>query len=309
MYNVNEYAFIVADPRRMRAYADAIAAVVRPGSVVADVGTGGGVMAVLAAKAGARRVYAIDSMPLGSVVASAAARSGVGDIVTFVEGMSTEVTLPERVDVIVSDIHGVLPFFRQHLPSVADARRRFLRDSGVLIPRRDTLYAALVAAPELYQRHVGVFDGAPYGVDMTALRLMAANRWYRAGKDDVSVASTIARIGALDYMEVDDPNLDTVFELTSTAERGVHALCVWFDSELASGVTLSNSPHEEATVYGHAFFPLEQPVVLARGDRLHVRLRASLFGRDYTWTWETESTNRAEPVRFRQSTFKGIALA
>ena len=308
MYNLNEYAFLLGDPRRTCAYAEAIAALVRPGSVVADIGAGGGLLSVLAAKAGARRVYAIEAVPLGSVVTNSAARSGVGDVVTFVGGMSTEVTLPEPVDVIVSDIRGVLPFFRAHLPSIMDARQRFLREGGLLIPYCDTLHAALVCAPQLYQRHVGVFEAAPYGVDMNALREMAANRWYRGITEELTMASHAIQIATLEYMRLSDPNLDASFELISTIDARVHGICVWFDSDLAPGVHLSNSPDREETIYGRAFFPLDHPLSVQCGEPFGVRLRASLLGRDYTWTWDIDSVSRQPPVRFRHSTFKGIAI-
>ena len=61
---------MVGDRPRTDAFAAAIAEVVRPGDAVLDVGTGTGILAMLAAKAGARKVYAVDQ----SDIADAAAR-------------------------------------------------------------------------------------------------------------------------------------------------------------------------------------------------------------------------------------------
>jgi protein arginine N-methyltransferase 1 len=307
VYNLNEYAFTTGDPLRMRAYSDAIARVVQPGSVVVDIGAGGGVLSILAARAGARRVYAVEAMPLGWVVADAARRSGVGDVVTFVHGVSTVLTLPEPADVLVSDLHGILPLFRQHLPSIADARARWLRPGGALIPRHETLHASLVEAPGLYRRHVDVFDGAPHGVDMSALRDLAVNRWYLGLKEDVTPVGDAARLASLDYGQLVDPNLDARFELGATKPATVHGFCVWFDSVLADGVFLTNSPAHEETVYGRAFFPFERPLPLEAGERLRMRLRANLTENDYVWTWETDAPSRLG-TRFRQSTFRGMAI-
>ncbi len=308
MYNLNEYAFLLGDPRRMRAYGDAIARMVGQGSVVVDLGAGGGVLAVLAAKAGARRVYAIEAMPLGSVVADAARRSGVGEIVTFVHGMSTEVTLPERADVIVSDLHGVLPHFREHLPAIVDARERFLRDGGALIPAREWLQAALADAPDLYQRRVAVFAGAPYGVNMDGLREMAVNRWYSGPKEDVRLMDGPAVIATIVYLEITGPDLDAAFDLATVEGGTAHGFCVWFDSELAPGVMLSNSPALEETVFRRAFFPFERPLRLRAEDRVRVRLRAALHGPDYVWTWETHGADAGAAAHFRQSTFRGYPI-
>ncbi len=308
VYNLNEYAFLVGDPRRMRAYADAIAAVVRPGFVVVDLGAGGGVLSVMAARAGARRVYAIEAMPLESVVADAAMRSGVADIVTFVQGVSTTVSLPERADLIVSDLHGVLPLFRGHLPSIVDARARFLRRDGFLIPERESLHAVLVDAPQLYRRHVGVFEDAPYGVDMAALREMAVNRWYSAPRDEISCIGPATAVATLDYRTIAGPNLDETFELVSAASTTAHGFCVWFESVLTEGVRMSNSPADGETVFGRAFFPFQRPIDFREGGRARVRLRASLLGADYVWTWDTDGPDGDAALRFRQSTFCGIAI-
>jgi ribosomal protein L11 methyltransferase len=63
---------------------EALEQVLRPGMVVADVGTGSGILAIAAAKLGAARVYAseIDSLPR-KIAAENAARNGVADRITI----------------------------------------------------------------------------------------------------------------------------------------------------------------------------------------------------------------------------------
>ena len=63
---------------------------------------------------------------------------------SFIQGLSTRVQLPEKADLIVSEIHGILPPYQRSLFSIMDARDRFLGPGGSLIPRREMLWAALV---------------------------------------------------------------------------------------------------------------------------------------------------------------------
>jgi protein arginine N-methyltransferase 1 len=125
-YTIGGHGAMLSDRVRMDAYEAALAATVRPGDVVLDVGTGTGIFALLACRMGARQVYAVepgDSIHLGR---AAARDSGYADRIRFIQGISTEIELPERADVMVSDLRGLIPLFEQHIPSVIDARERLL---------------------------------------------------------------------------------------------------------------------------------------------------------------------------------------
>ena len=139
-YSAAGHGAMVADRARVEGYARAIERAVRPGDAVLEIGTGTGLFAVLACRAGARRVYAIETDDIVEVARANAAANGVADRIEFFHAMSTEVELPERVAVIVSDLRGVLPLYEGHLESVIDARARFLAPGGRLVPRRDRLF-------------------------------------------------------------------------------------------------------------------------------------------------------------------------
>ena len=94
------------DKARTDAYLKAIEEVIRPGDVVLDLGTGTGVFAATAARQGARHVYAIESSAIGSSAQGLFAANGLADRVTLVPGHSTQVSLPEPVDVLVSELIG-----------------------------------------------------------------------------------------------------------------------------------------------------------------------------------------------------------
>ena len=106
---------------------------------------------------GARRVYAIEPDDIIQVARDLAAANGYADRIEFFQALSTQVNLPERADVIISDIRGPIPLFGLAIPAIIDARRRFLAPGGILIPRSDTLWAAVVTAPHLYRRYLGVW--------------------------------------------------------------------------------------------------------------------------------------------------------
>src|SRR3954471_21820036 len=106
---------MIADSARMDAYARALRQAIKPGSVVLDIGTGIGIFAMLASQFGARRVYAIEPDDAIQIARQIAAANGYAERVEFFQNLSTRIELPERADIIVSDLRGVLPVFQHHI--------------------------------------------------------------------------------------------------------------------------------------------------------------------------------------------------
>ena len=167
---------MVADRIRTDAYAQALKQHIRTGDVVADIGTGTGILALLACRFGARRVYAFEPSGIIGLAREMASVNGFTDRIEFIPRMSTESSLPEPVNLIVSDIHGVLPFFGKSLVSIIDARERFLATDGHMIPHTDTLWIAGICAPEIYRETCWSLErGKPYEFDMSAAGLRRVN--------------------------------------------------------------------------------------------------------------------------------------
>src|SRR5579863_3225377 len=150
MYTLEEFGQMVGDKPRMDAYMEAISRTVRPGDVVVDLGCGVGVFALLACRAGAKKVYAIEGSEIILWGKQLAAANGFSERIEFLRGDSRQMELPERANVIVSDVRGSLPLYGEAVDSIADARRRFLAPGGIQIPESDALFAAIVEAGKSY---------------------------------------------------------------------------------------------------------------------------------------------------------------
>jgi precorrin-6B methylase 2 len=152
-----EHARMLHDDRRTGDYLAALAQAVRPGDVVLDLGTGSGVLAIAAARAGARRVYAVEASDIAEVAEGVFAANGVTDTVTLVPGWSRELELPEPADLLVAELIGNEPFEEEILETTLDARRRLLKPGARLIPNTLTLLARPLRMPdgEARQRAIG----------------------------------------------------------------------------------------------------------------------------------------------------------
>ena len=128
------YALMSNDEIRMTAYEKAIKETVRQGSVVVDIGTGTGILAQWALEAGARKVFGIDvNKKVLDLAEKRIGKAGLNDKFTIINKLSYEVELPEKADVVISEILGNLGDNEDMTPSLDDARKRFLKNDGIFL--------------------------------------------------------------------------------------------------------------------------------------------------------------------------------
>jgi type I protein arginine methyltransferase len=311
MYSVSGYGQMIADEPRMAAYSEALRRAVTHGCVVLDIGAGTGIASFLACQLGARKVYAVEPSDSIGVAEQIARANGFADRIQFFQGLSTRMELPEPADVIVSDLRGALPLFGHHIPSLQDARARLLKPGGTLIPKRDTLWAAPVEAPETYGRIADPWEGH-YGLDMSAAKDIVTNAWTKARLRPEQLLSEPQSWAAIDYSSVESPSVSGEVSFRAARAGACHGLLVWFDAELIDGVGFSNAPGQPELVYGSGFFPWPSPVQFEAGDSISIRLRADLVGDDYIWGWDSEirsGESANTKAQFQQSTFFSAPLA
>ncbi len=307
MYRLDDYGAMIADRVRTDAYVAAIARTVRPGDVVIDLGCGPGLLTILACHAGAKRVYAIEANESISYARQLISANGLEDRVQLLHGLSSQLDLPERGDVIVSDVRGVLPL--SGVATLEDARRRFLKEGGILIPASDTLYAGLVSVPEYYSKLLAPWQSAPGGAELSAVLPNIANMLYTSDFQAQALVSQSEAWHTLDYSRSERNPTGQVC-LQTTQEATVHGICLWFRTTLVEDIGYSTGPADAETVYGQGFLPFPEPIVLRGGQEVQVSLRARVIGGNSLWCWDTVFEDRTGATRkFQQSTFGGAPLS
>ena len=310
-YSIFVYGEMITDRYRLEPYVQALKAAIKPDAVVLDIGTGTGFFAVLACQFGAKKVYAIEPDASICVARQVAIDNHCADKIEFIQALSTQVDLPERVDVIISDLRGVVPLYQHHLAAISDARTRFLAPSGIQIPHQDTIWVTLISDPDYYQqKYLSPWVDAPHGCNLTANRQFVTNTWHkhRLKPEQFLVAPQVWT--TLDYTTANESNVKTTMNWTVDRSATVHGIGMWFDTVLAQGIGFSNAPDKPECIYGNAFLPLSAPVDLVPGDRVAVTLHANLVGDDYIWSWQTQVTTGDDPphlkANFQQSSFFGV---
>ncbi|HWZ98159.1 MAG TPA: 50S ribosomal protein L11 methyltransferase [Candidatus Dormibacteraeota bacterium] len=310
MYSLDEFGEMVGDALRFPAYSEAIARAVRPDDSVVDIGSGPGIFALLACKAGARKVYAIDTEGVVEFGRQFAAKNGFGGRIEFLRGDSRQILLPERANVIVSDIRGALPLFGQGIHTLNDARKRFLAENGRMIPERDKLFAALAEAPENYERIIAPWKSVP-GLDLEAALPVVLNTMYKRQCKPEQLLSRAQEWHVLDYLAGANPKAGSTLRFKTTRAGTVHGFTVWFETKLFGEIGFCTKPGTKDSVYGQVFLPLLMPVEVDADEKICADLHADLIGTDYVWRWEfkAEAKPGRNAVDYRQSTFQGGGIS
>ena len=309
MYSLYNYGQMLADKPRMDAYIAALRRSVNKDSVVLDLGCGPGIFSMIACQLGARRVYAVDPNPSIQIAREAAHTNGFADKIEFFEGISGDLRLTERVDTIISDLRGVLPWYEELVPAIIDARERLLKPGGQLIPQRDLLFAAVVEAPEKYAELVGPWETNDF--DCSSARKVATNTWRKTHVSPQQLLCEPVCWKVLDYYAVNNADLTEELSLQINRSGKAHGFILWFDAELIEGIGFSNAPDKPALIYGNGLFLFSDPVDVVESDLVNLRIEAKLINGGYVWRWDTKILTEANEVKcqFRQSTLFGTPLS
>jgi type II protein arginine methyltransferase len=258
------------DGPRNDAFAAAIARQVRPGMRVLDVGSGSGLLAMMAARAGAEHVWSCEEQPAVAAVArEIIARNGFADRITIIDKHSGDVDadkdLGGPVDLVVSEIIGSDVVRERVLPSISDVVRRLLKPGARLIPQRAEIRAALAWFDGLDRRRIGSiqdFDLSPFN------RLIRPDFHVPTNSRALDLRGPGETLFAFDFA-LADHGADRIETALTSNGRPANGVAQWLYLELDEHGIYENRPDEDmASSWDTHFHPLPGPVTPASGHRM-----------------------------------------
>lgn len=301
---LDEHLGYLADSARLELFKSAVARVIRPGDCVADVGCGSAVLGMLCLQAGAAHVDAIDSTAAIEIARQSLTKAGLASRVNFIHGSSYQVDLPERVDVIICDHVGYFGFDYGLIGILDDARRRFLKPGGRLLPGRLKLHLGAVESEKCRLLADG-WQAPGIPSEFHWLRQHGVNTKHAVKLERDEILSDTAELGTIDLRSDNPEFFSWTVQLTPLRDGVMHGLAGWFDCELAGGVWMTNCPRSEHAIdRQQAFLPISEALVVKEGDVIDVTVMARPA--DHLIAWELH--HLASGKRFSHSTWKGDLL-
>lgn len=271
------------------------------GKTVLDVGTGSGILAIWAGQAGARKVYAVEATKMSEHARELVKANNLQDVVEVIEGSIEDITLPEKVDVIISEWMGYFLLRESMFDSVICARDRWLKPTGVMYPSHARMWLAPIRSG-LGDQKKGDYEGAMddwfcflgetktyYGVDMSVLTKPYSEeqkKYYLQTSlwNNLHPKQVLGRPAIIKEIDCSTTTVDDILNIRASISSSITAeqtrLCGfggWFDVHFRGSkenpaqkeIELTTAPSEDyGTHWGQQVFLLHPSVPVGEGDDL-----------------------------------------
>lgn len=250
--------------------------------VVLDVGTGTGILAFFAAQAGARKVYAVEASQSASTAEILLKRNGFSGVVQIVRGKVEEISLPEKVDMIISEPLGFFLVHERMLESYIVARERFLKPGGRMFPSVGDMIFCPITDDVIYKEQLAKAafweNNNFFGIDLSGVKEQAQTEFLSqavVGCFPVSsLLSSNRTVHSIDFLRVTctelvDFEIPFSFPIEKTAI--MHGFGCWFDVSFNGStvtVELSTAPDKPTTHWYQCRLLLRDPIAVNRGQSI-----------------------------------------
>ena len=271
---------MLADESRNEAYQKAIEKAVTNDSIVLDIGTGTGLLSMMAARAGAKKVVACEmNKKLAETAKEIIAANHFSDKITLLNQKSTaieqEIVLPEKATVLVSEILDAGVIGEGVLPSVRHATKNLITADAVIIPAKAKIFGQLIEIP-IRSKVNPIRDIS--GFDLSAFDMYRIPEEYQTVHMESEThrpLSEVFPITEFDFYNL--PNAVDDYEpiiklLTINIHQGGEAQAVvfWFDLTLHDDIIVSSRPGGELKHWGQALYCFENTKKVNVGDKVEV---------------------------------------
>lgn len=209
---------------------------------VLDVGCGTGILSLFCARAGAKRVLAVDNSDIAKRARENIARNGYQDKIEVIQGRvedfhTQRMIGKEKVDIIISEWMGYGLLFEGMLDSVLRARDLYLKEDGLMVPSHCTMRIAPISDKTWIEDASGEkFWKDVYGFDFSSMIPGGVLNEREIGVFDVpskSISGDPSTFYQLDLNKIQIRDLDFTAPFSTKLgpeNTSIEAFAIWFDT-------------------------------------------------------------------------------
>jgi len=270
---------MLAHTARNEAYEAAIKAKINPGDIVLDIGTGSGLLAMMAIRAGAAHVYACELNP---TIAGAARdiidRNGFADKITLIEKHSSQIVIgqdmPEKADLLVTEIFDNGLVGEGALPTIGHAWQALLKPEARTIPEAATLKACVISSPHFKSYHqiteVNGFDLSPMAALAHPMGYKDVNFDFKTSDTDMALSEAFT-LFKWNFTEIPAQSFQTNIQFQAIQSGTANAVMMWFDLHLSDDITFSTEAPHPQDHWREVCQMIRQPSDIHKSDNLTLK--------------------------------------
>lgn len=276
---------IVRDEARNDAYEAALKRAVTANSKVLEIGTGSGILAMMAARAGADDVVTCETMPaIAEAAQDIIALNGYAERVRVIARRSfdldAERDLGGPADILVSELISNSMLGQDLLAVTEHAARALLKPGARVIPARGRVRVALAHHNDVRPKRMGAIAG----FDLTPFNRLFRSRYQiDRGSTGLSLLSGPAYLFEFDFQSGGPfPPLSGTAVVTSTGGEA-NGVAQWIILEMDEETSYENDPRPGATsTWAVVFWPFMAPREYPSGAAVEI---AGSHDRRNLWIW------------------------
>ncbi len=290
-----EHEKMLSDRVRVGNYAAGIKSLIQPGQTVVDLGTGNGILSMLAAARKPKKIYALDHSRFIDVARQLADSNNI-DCIEFINKNSRSFEPSEKVDVILHEQMGDDLFSENMLENILELKERMLKPNGIVVPAKFDLYLEPVSLHDEY-RVQRFHEHRIEGVDFSVFKDNPLTDKYRTHSYDRHFLIASAFSGLLckpePVLSLDLNTLKSLDEIklqhrslrTTIAGGRLDGLVLYFRCRFTDIIGFDTSPFNTHTHWGNRFFRADsQPV--KPGDKIMLDLNMGSIRMCTTWEYD-----------------------
>uniref|UniRef100_A0A0K0EE18 type I protein arginine methyltransferase n=1 Tax=Strongyloides stercoralis TaxID=6248 RepID=A0A0K0EE18_STRER len=242
--------------------------------VVLDVGAGTGILSMFAAKAGAKKVIAIEYSGIAEQTKLLVSDNKLEHIITVVQAKVEDVVdLPDgikSVDIIISEWMGYCLLYESMLNTVLYARDKWLAKDGLIFPDRCSMYITAIEDGKYKEEKIYWWENV-YGFDFSRIGRLAIKEALVDCADAEQVCTSTALIKVLDLYTItpDELNFSSNFTLKFCRKDYVHAFVIYFTTDFTKShkpIGFSTGPDAKYTHWKQTIFYTKDSIIGSRDD-------------------------------------------
>ena len=274
------------DQLRNSAYLEALQSAIKHDSHVLEIGTGSGIISMMAARCKAEAITTCEMSPLIAQTAGEIIKeNGFSDLINVVPIKSTSlrigVDLPRPANILVSEILSSELLGEGVLSSIEDAKHRLLSPDAQIIPHEASVRIALFGGD-----HIGesIFVGNVNGFDLSKFNKITSKKlFFKAGSFDIEFLSDTEDAFTFNFMGNNHfPPEEKTINMPVLTTGKCYGVMQWIHMKMDDTITFENNPSNNTRVSGwtHVAYIFDTPLDVTTNQVVKI---SAMHDRTTTW--------------------------